>query len=62
MDYQAFPSSLESEYPGMTMRAYFAAKAMQAIIIANEDRVSASDVAAMAVVYADAMLLALDEQ
>jgi hypothetical protein len=35
MDTQAFPNPHRTDMTGMTMRDYFAAKAMQALIIAN---------------------------
>lgn len=61
----AFPTSFNKDYPteivgGMTLRDYFAAKAMQGAIssIAYHAKPSAGDVAAYAYKVADAMLRA----
>ena len=66
----AFPSTFKSMSPeegqvhrwGMTLRDYFAAKAMQSLIVAYKDDHSVSDeISKRAYYYADAMLKARDE-
>jgi len=63
----AFPSTFKSLHPeeqqvhrwGMTLRDYFAAKAMQSLIVAYKDDHSVSDeISKRAYYYADAMLKA----
>lgn len=56
----AFPQTLEAEYSGLTIRQYFAAKAMVAIIIANKDELTAANVAVEAFHFADAMIKVSD--
>lgn len=52
---------LYREQPGMTLRDYFAAKTMQAIITGETKRLSATFVAQSAYELADAMLRARGE-
>jgi len=59
----AFPvdSAAEHQYCGMTLRDYFAAKAMQAAITSNDrdfDDMGDADIAAYSYALADAMLAA----
>lgn len=63
---QAFPTrddNYDSKYsgPGMTLRDYFAAKAMQGIISSECNYGAFSDLASDAYSIADAMLLAREE-
>lgn len=56
-----FPVTEEQEqqgWDGISLRDYFAAKALQAIIIAHEDSTAMSADSAEAYAYADAMLKA----
>jgi hypothetical protein len=66
----AFPSTFKSMSPeesqvhrwGMALRDYFAAKAMQSLIVAYKDDHSVSDeISKRAYYYADAMLKAREE-
>ena len=62
----AFPCHLDtpSEYDGMTLRDYFAAQAMQALLRQYPDHLMnspASEVASDAYIMADAMLAAREE-
>lgn len=49
------------DFPGMTLRDYFAAKAMQAIVRPGGDGTPAYCVAGRAYAFADAMLAARDK-
>jgi len=53
----AFPIHWENHHQGMSLRDYFAAKAMQAII-SNHDNTTLEFVSGKAYQYADAMLKA----
>ena len=55
----AFPVKRQYFEEGMTLRDYFAAKAMQSMILYSED--AADDVASNAYCFADAMLKAREE-
>ena len=54
----AFPYENRYEHEGMTLRDYFAAKAMQGILTDPEIVMGATEIADLSYKYADAMLKA----
>ena len=56
MNQQAFPNPHRTDLTGMTLRDYFAAKAMQSFISINDLDLTHADYARLAYLLANAML------